>query len=433
MSDAGSESETGSDSDTNSGATGTAEDSDSEETDDNTTDSGSSSESDTPTDDGSTDDGGTGDGSTDDGGDTCEPPAGTCEWDELEALSCAASECCGGLTCLGDRCIDACGEADDFLDPFAVDFTVFGRICAYQGSRSVVSLDGGCEQPIIYHFDATHSEVDAELSIAVRRAPLSLFAPSLVFSPVYDATHAWPSATAPSSPPANFSVNPAQTKLVYWITDTGDGTSTLYQVDLGTDAVRTLPGVYPGMTRWLDNDRILQCADGIGDGIGLDEEGLWVIDTSGPTLNPTFVAGRFQCGGPLGLVGTTTVLTGGAPVVGGTAPALGAIPLSTLEAVLTGDREPIDIYGDPEIQRFSRGDVWQHFGTVHGGQWFVAPANPDYTAYQLEVMTVTNDTVTFAPPISLPMGDLPYADVLHVGANKFVVNTGDMGAVIALE
>ncbi len=356
-------------------------------------------------------------------------PVEDCTWNELDKSSCEVGDCCGDMSCVDAICIALCGETADSLTAFDSDFNVLAQICNFQATHSLVQSEASCQQPLIYNYSSSFNEAMSQVEIAVTRSRLSPFGEGQESLQVYERTLPWNGGGVPSAPPANFGVNPSETRLAYWVTDTQSvSNSTFYEVDLKTDVVRNLTGIYPGKTVWLDDTRLLQCAQQIGS----DDAGIYVIDVSGVDLEVTLVASGISCGGPLGIIDGTVVLTGGPPTSTPTA-ALGVIPVAVIEEVVAGTRPVVDIYSDGDIQRFPRGEVWRHFGTVEGGKWFVAPSVSDYSAYQVEELSLSGNALTFGEPVPLPQGDAPYAQAFHVGGDQFAVVTGENATVVSLK
>lgn len=327
-----------------------------------------------------------------------------CGWADPPRLSCGdGSACCEDRTCITGECLDLCGEGvESFTEPLGSDYGVLGTLCNFNPARVVLRSTDACDETVLYDWSTTYRQADGQLDVSISRATLRPQQARVSSESLMERTLPWASASAPSSPPANFAVNPGETRAVFWVTDTGSGSSELHEVDLATGDERTLSGTFPGKAYFLTDTLLLQCADGIGAGVGGSEEGLYAIDLSGDVLQETFVAGRFQCGGPLGKVGGTHILTGGTPIVGGTAVALAVIPISAIEEVVAGTRTAIDVFADAGIQRIERGEVWQHFVQVVGGAWLYAPSNQDYSAYQFEPLTLMGGQLQIGSPSPAP-------------------------------
>ena len=359
--------------------------------------------------------------------------AGDCLAAQIDALACDGGSCCSELGCFEGQCVNPCGDdADGFdsLTALSSDYIVDAQICQFDGYRSVMRADA-CSVPAIYDFDSWYNSAESRIEIHIRRGVPEATGARMLFEQVKDYEIAWAGSGEPSAPPANFAVNPSETRLSFWVTDTGTGSSELAEVNIETDEIRALTSTYPGQSLWLDDTTLLQCAQGIEAGQGASQEGLYLIDVAGSTLTSTFVAGRFSCGGPLGIVDDSFILTGGSAIVGGTDPALAALPIAWLREVAAGSRAALDIYNDAGIQRFARGEVWRHYGVV-SGNWFVAPSNSSYTEYHVEVLSVAAETLTFGAPVPLPFGDAPYAHALSLGDNRHALWLGNHAAVIRL-
>jgi hypothetical protein len=182
---------------------------------------------------------------------------------------------------------------------------------------------------------------------------------------------------------------------------------------------------------WLDDDRFVICATALGTPDNTGTEGVYLVDGSGASLEPTYLAGRFDCN-TLGIIDDAWLAIGGSPIVGGTQPALVVVPLTVIDEVVAGSRSPLDVYTDESVQRIAR-EVWGLSGFFPGGRWYVSPANAQYTEYQVEPLTVDNGTLSLGPPTHLglpgPAGFTP----LHAGNDRLLMLDGSAAYLVAFE
>ncbi len=378
-------------------------------------------------------DAGDGDGDTSMGGapseDEC-PTVDVCEWGSLGAYTCEDAECCDGLTCFEGSCVQDCGDPLDSLEDLLTDFRVVGNLCGFSAHDVVSAPDDACTIPVAYSYNVSPlDEQTGQFTITVTRtevAPFERGAPETIYERVVD----WEGEGDPSVVPAYFSVNPSETRLVYWTLDLGTALAELSVVDLETnETTNSLSAQYPGEAMFIDDDRFLQRAPSIDESAG--EAGLHLIDVSTQPPTATFIAGQYSGLDILAALPDDLFLVGGSAQMGGVDPNWAVLPLELIDSVVSGEQEPIDIYADGEFQRISRGDPWQHQGSVHG-DWLVSPSNQDYTEYQLEIVSVEDGVVSFGEPIPLPFGEYPYADVSYLGDGRYTLRRASGTAVIEL-
>jgi hypothetical protein len=232
-------------------------------------------------------------------------------------------------------------------------------------------------------------------------------------------TVSWPSpGGSGSAVPATFGVNPSETKAIFTATlDTYESTS--FELDLTTGTTRTLPGYLTDRMVWLDDSHYLVCALALGTHTPGAEQGVYHVDTSGGELEPTYVAGRFDCGA-LGIVADEQLVIGGSPIVGGTDPALLSVPLSIIDEVVAGSRAAIDAYSDAAVQRIPRA-VWELQGFFPGGRWFVSPANSEYTEYRIEALSLNAGALELGTPTQLGKPDIAGFTPLYAGYDRLLM------------
>ncbi len=351
------------------------------------------------------------------GTDSCTSPGREpCEWDAFAGLACDAPSCCGEVSCVEERCLDVCGTDTTGLDTLAPDFHVLAQFCGVTGSVSIVRGDAGCERPAVYRLESFYNLDEDSFPVTITRFEPSVRSTRLPGEVVQSLT--WPSPGGPGNiSPATFAVSPSETKALLTLTlDNYDSTS--IELDLDTGATRTLEGHLTDRVLWLDDEHYLTCSVALGTPAPTSSEGIYYVDASGAELVPTFVAGRLQCLA-LGMV-DDHVIVGGSPIVGGTDPALAVVPLGLIDDVVSGNRDPIDLYTDAGVQRIAR-EVWELQGHFPAGRWFVSPANPDYTEYRIEALSLEAGELAFGPATQLGVPGLAGFTPLDAGSDRLMM------------
>lgn len=341
----------------------------------------------------------------------------SCEWESFSGFACDAPSCCGEVSCIEGRCLDACGADTAGLDTLLPDFHVLAEFCGVRGSVSVVRENEGCERPLVYLLDAYY-DMDADrFPVTITRFEPSVRKTRIAGELVRELT--WPSPGGPGSiAPATFAVSPSETKAIFTLTVDATYDSTSIELDLESGATRTLEGRLTDRVLWLDDEHYLTCSFALGTPAPSAHEGVYYVDASGPDLVPTFVAGRVDC---LALgVTEDRVVIGGSPIVGGTDPALAVVPLAMIDEVVSGDRDPIDIYSDDAVQRVPR-EVWELQGFLPAGRWFVSPANAEYTEYRIEALSLEDGALELGPASPLGVPDIAGFTPLYAGNDRLMM------------
>lgn len=338
----------------------------------------------------------------------------TCEWQSFAGVACDDTTCCGAVSCVQGRCLGTCTGDTTSVDTLTPDFDVLARICGVTGTVSIVRQGDECERPVIYAFDGSYDMGADAFDFKVSR-----FEPSVQLIPAEREevfSMQWPSPGGPGNAvPATFGVSPDETKAVFTATlDTYDSTS--FVVDLESGDTRSINGVLTGRVLWLDDDHFLVGASSLGDETA---GGIYYVDTTGSELSATYVAGQLQ-NATVGLVDGQLLVVIGAPSIGGTDPALIALPLSMIEDVVAGGRDAIDLYTDAEVQRIPR-DVWALQGFFPAGRWWVSPANSEYTEYRIETLSVTDGQLELGAPTHLGVPGLAGFTPLYAGNDRLLM------------
>ena len=306
------------------------------------------------------------------------------------------------------------------MDVLTADFAVLAMLCGVRGSESILREEAGCERPIVYDFSGYYDAVGDSFELAITRYEPSVTAPDTQGELVQSLS--WPSPGGPGNAvPATFGVNPSETKAVFTVT-LDSYVSTMFEMDLDSGQTRTLPGKLVDRVVWLDDDRFFICAMALGTPDNTGNEGLYLVDGSGSSLEPSFLAGRFDCNG-LGIIDDTLLAIAGSPIVGGTDPALVAVPLSVLDEVVASSRSPLDVYSDESVQRIAR-EVWALQGFFPGGRWFVSPANAQYTEYRVEPLAVDSGALILGTATPLGVPGLAGFTPLYAGNERLLMLDG---------
>lgn len=343
---------------------------------------------------------------------TAEPAE--CEWESFDGVSCDDATCCGAVSCVQARCLNACTGDSTGVDTLAPDFEILAQICGMTGTVSIIRPGDECERPVVYAFDGTY-DADSDLfDFSIDRFEPSVQLINPTREEVFSMT--WASPGGPGNAvPATFGVNPGETQAVFTATlDTYESTS--FVVDLETGTTRTIAGVLTGRPMWLDDDHFLVGASALG----LENTGgIYRVDTTGTDIEATYVAGQLQ-NAALGLVEGELLAISGAPSIGGTESALLALPLSMVDEVIAGDRNAIDLYTDAGVQRIPR-QVWELQGFFPAGRWWVSPANAEYTEYRIETMSINDGALELGAPTHLGVPGLAGFTPLYAGNDRLLM------------